>query len=119
MVEKPDQGFLSAFLRDIKYSIGQFPVLWALESQHFGKGFEGRQALIAGFGKIVALPFKSIEERQDEFGGKMLYPERFDGNVVIGGRERHKELEGIPIGFDGMGTNPLDMGKVVIEELMD
>ena len=119
LVEKPDQGFLCAFLRDVKYPIGQFPVLWALESQHFGKGFEGSQALIASCGKIVALPFKAIEECQDELGGEMLYLERSDGNAVIGGREGHKELEGIPIGFDGMGADPFYMGKVLIEELMD
>jgi hypothetical protein len=119
LVEKPDQGFLSAFLWDIKYPIGQFPVFRALESQHFGKGFEGSQALIAGFGKIFALPFKSIEERQDKVRGKMLYPERSDCNVVIRGREGQKEPEGIPIGFDGMGADPFDMGKVLIEEPME
>jgi len=119
LVEKSDEGFLSAFLRDMKYPIGQFPVFWALESQHFGEGFEGRQALIAGFGKIFALPLKSIEESQDEFGGDMLYPERSDFNVVIRGREGQKDSEGIPIGCDGMEAYPFDMGKVLIEELMD
>ena len=119
LVEKPDQGFLSAFLWDIKYPIGQFPVFRALESQHFGKGFEGSQALIAGFGKIVALPFKSIEELEDELGGEMLQCQRLYLDAVMLCRERQEELEGIPIAFDSMGAGPFYMDKVLIEELMD
>ena len=49
----------------------------------------------------------------------MFYPERFDLDAMILGREGEKELEGIPVGFDGIGAYSLDMGKIVDKELMD
>ena len=119
LVEKPDEGFLRALLRDMQYPIGRFSAFGTLEAHHFRKGFEGCKTLIAGFGEIFAFPLKLTEESQDEFRGDMLYPKGSDFNAVIRGSEGQKEPEGIPIGFDGMGTDPLDMGKVVIEELMD
>ena len=103
----------------MQYPIGQFSIFGTLEAHHFRKGFKGCKTLIAGFGEIFALPFEPTEESQDEFRGDMLYPERADFSALIRSSEGQKEPEGIPIGFDGMGTNPLDMGKVVIEELMD
>lgn len=33
--------------------------------------------------------------------------------------KREEELEGIPVGFDGARADALDMGKIMIEELMD
>jgi hypothetical protein len=40
-------------------------------------------------------------------------------DVIIFCGEGEKELEGIPVGFDGILCHPLDVCEVVIEELMD
>jgi hypothetical protein len=119
LIEKTDEGFLRAFLWDVQYPIGQFPVFWALETKHFGKGFEGSQTLIAGCGKIVALPFKSIEELEDELGGQMLQCQRLYLDTVMVCGKGEKQRKGVSIGFDGIMADAFDMGKVVSEELMD
>lgn len=118
-VEKADEGFLGAFLGDVKNPLSYISVLWREKAQHFGKGFQRCQALIASVWLVFALLLESIEEGQNEFRGDMLYPERCDLDAVILCRKGEKELEGIPVGFDGIRACPLDVGKVVDQELTD
>jgi len=47
----------------------------------------------------------------------MLHSEGFDFDIVKPGCKGEKKSEGIPIGHDRIVTHPLDMGKILIEEL--
>jgi hypothetical protein len=62
---------------------------------------------------------KGIEEGQDELGGNMLQSERSDLDTVMICGKGKQELKGIPIGPDGIGADPLDVDKIMIEELMN
>ena len=119
LVEKADERFLGAFLGDVKDSLGHIPALRRDKAQHFGKGFQRCQALIASLCQIFSFFLQSIEEGQDELTREMFYSERFDLDAVILGRKGEKELKGIAVGFDGIGACPLDMGKIVDQELTD
>ena len=49
----------------------------------------------------------------------MLQPEGFDFDAVIVCSKDQKELEGIPVGFEGMLAHPFEVRQVVVEEPMD
>ncbi len=49
----------------------------------------------------------------------MFRPEGSDLDAVVLCGEGQKELEGIPVGFDGMGADPLNVVKILAEEVMD
>jgi hypothetical protein len=66
-VEEPDEGFLSAFLRDGENGLCQLTLVRIEEADHFGEGLDGGQSLIASSGQIAALGLKIIQEGEDEF----------------------------------------------------
>lgn len=49
----------------------------------------------------------------------MLQPEGLYPDAVMLCGKREKELEGIPVGSDGVMAHPPDVGEIMIEELMD
>ncbi len=71
-VEEPDEGFLSALLRDGENGLCQLSLIRIEEADHFGEGLEGRESLIASSGQIAALGLKIIQEGEDELGGDLL-----------------------------------------------
>jgi hypothetical protein len=89
------------------------------EADHFGEGLEGGESLIASSGQIAALGLEIIQEGEDEIGGDLLQSEGFDFDPIVVCGKDQKELEGIPVGFEGMVTDSLDVREVVVEELVD
>jgi hypothetical protein len=89
------------------------------EADHFGEGLEGSESVIASSGQVVALRLEIIQESEDEIRGDLLQPEGFDFDAVIVCGKEQKELEGIPVGFEGTVADSLDVRKVAIEELVD
>ena len=75
--------------------------------------------MVPGPGEIFPLSLEVIEESEDELGGDMFYPEGPDLDAVILCSEGQEELEGVPVGSDGVGAHPLDVGKIVVEVLED
>jgi hypothetical protein len=67
----------------------------------------------------MTMALEIIEEGEEELGGDLLQPERFDFDPVILCGKEEKELEGIAVSFEGMLTHPLDVREVAIEELVD
>jgi hypothetical protein len=118
-VEEPDEGFLGALLGNGENALSEVTLLRIEETDHFGEGLEGSESLIAGSGQIVTLGLEIIEEGEEELGGDLLQPEGFDFDAVVVRGEDQKELEGIPVSFEGMIADSLDVRKVAIEELMD
>jgi hypothetical protein len=118
-VEEADEGFLGALLGDRENGLCQWSLVRIEEADHFGEGLEGSEALIASSGHVVALRLEIIQESEEELGGDLLQPEGFDFDPVIVCGENQKELEGIPIGFEGMVADSLDVREVAIEELVD
>ena len=49
----------------------------------------------------------------------MFHPEGSDLDPVVLCSEGQKELEGIPVGPDGIGADSLDVVEIMIEELMN
>ena len=64
LVKKADQCFLGALLWDVKDPIGAIALFGMHETDHLGKGFEGRQAVITGDRTVFALSFEIIEKGQ-------------------------------------------------------
>jgi hypothetical protein len=118
-VEETDEGFLSAFLRDGENGLCQLTLVRIEEADHFGEGLEGGQSLIASSGQIAALGLKIIQEGEDELGGDLLQSEGFDFDPVIVCSKEEKKLEGIPVSFEGMIADSLDVREVAIEELVN
>jgi hypothetical protein len=118
-IEEPDEGFLGVLLRDGENGLCQWMLIRIEEANHFGEGLEGGESLIASSGQIATLGLEIIEESEDEFGGDLLQPEGFDFDAVVICGKEEKELEGIPVGFEGMVTHPPDVRKVVVEKLVD
>jgi hypothetical protein len=118
-VEEPDEGFMGAFLGDGENGLCQLSLVRIEEADHFGEGLEGSESVIASSGQIATLGLEIIQESEDEVGGDLLQPEGFDFDAVIICGKEEKELEGIPVSFEGMVTDSLDVRKVVIEELVD
>ena len=71
-VEEPDERFLGAFLRDGENGLCQLSMIRIEEADHFGKGLEGSESLIASSGQIAALGLEVIQEGKDELGGDLL-----------------------------------------------
>jgi len=118
-IEEPDEGFLGALLRDRENGLCQWSLVRIEEANHFGEGLEGSESLIAGSGQIVTMGLEIIEEGEEEIRCDLLQPEGFDFDAVIVCGKEEKELEGIPVSFEGMLTHPFDMRKVAIEELVN
>jgi hypothetical protein len=118
-VEEADEGFLSALLRDGENGLGQCSVVRIEEADHFGEGLEGGESLIASSGQVVAPRLEVIQEGENELGGDLLQSKGFDFDAVVICGKEEKELEGIPIGFESMVADSLDMREVAIEELVD
>jgi len=118
-VEEPDEGFLGALLGDGENGLSEVTLVRIEETDHFGEGLEGGQSLIAGSGQVMTMALEIIEEGEEELGGDLLQPERFDFDPVILCGKEEKELEGIAVSFEGMLTHPLDVREVAIEELVD
>ena len=75
--------------------------------------------MIAGPRDILTRLFKVIEEREDELGGEMLQCERSYLDAVMLCTEGKKKLKHIPVSHDGIGSDALELGEVVAEELMN
>jgi hypothetical protein len=118
-VEEPDEGFLGALLRDRENGLSHFSMFKIEEANHFGEGLEGSESLIASSGQIAALRLEIIQESEDELRGDLLHSEGFDFDAVIVCGKDQKELEGIPVSFEGMLTHPFNAWQVVVEELVD
>lgn len=118
-IEEPDKGFLGALLGDGENGFCQFSLVRIEEADHFGEGLEGRESLIAGSGQVVTLGLEIIKESEEEIRCDLLQPEGFDFDAVILCGKEEEEFEGIPIGFESMVADSLDMREVAIEELMD
>jgi hypothetical protein len=119
MVKKTDKPPLIALLGDIEDHVCQCPAVRTGKADHLGKGFQGRKTVIPGPGDIVALLFKVIEEGEDELRGEMLHSQGFHIDAVMLRGKGKKKLKHVPVGLDGIGTDPLEAGKVVTEELMN
>jgi hypothetical protein len=118
-VEEPDEGFLGALLRDGENGFCQWALIRIEEANHFGEGLDGGEPLIASSGQIAALRLEIIQESEDELWGDLLQPEGFDFDPIIVCSKEEKKFEGVPIGFEGMVTDSLDVREVVIEKLVD
>jgi hypothetical protein len=118
-VKEPDEGFLGAFLGDGENGLCELTLVRIEEADHFGEGLEGSESLIAGSGQVVTLGLEIIKESEEEIRCDLLQREGFDFDPVIICGKEEKEFEGIPIGFEGMVADSLDMREVAIEELMD
>ena len=118
-VEETDEGFLGALLGDGENGVSELSLLRIEEADHFGKGLEGSESLIASSGQVVALRLEIIQKGEEELRCDLLQPKGFDFDTVIICGKDQKELEGIPIGFEGMVAHSLDVREVVIEELVD
>jgi hypothetical protein len=94
-------------------------VLRIEDAEHFGEGFDGCQSVVACSGQVVALRLEIIQKGQDELRCDLLQPQGSDFDAVIVCGKDQKELEGISISFDGTVAYSLDVGKVVVEELVD
>ena len=68
-VQEADDGFLGAFFGDVQDCFGEFCFFGVHKADHFCERLDGGQALIPGSGGIFALPFKVIQEGQDEIDG--------------------------------------------------
>jgi hypothetical protein len=66
-VQKPDEGFLGAFLGDGENGLGQLTLVRIEETDHFGEGLDGSESLIASSGQIATLRLEIIQESEDEF----------------------------------------------------
>ena len=119
LVKKPNQGFAEAFLRNVDDSFSQLTVLGGHKPDHFGKGLEGGKTQVARSGKVVALLLQLFEKRDDQRDRDVLNGEGSYFDAIIFSGEGQEELEGIPVGFDGIRSHPLDVCQVVVEELMN
>ena len=119
MVEEADKPLLGAFLGDVEDGFCPLTVIGIHKRDHFGKGLKGCKAVISGPNQVFALLLKSIEKGKDQLRGEVFHSEGFYLNAKMICRKGKEDLEGIPVGFDGIGTEPLDMGEVVVEEVMD
>jgi hypothetical protein len=118
-VKEPDEGFLGALLGDGENGLRQWSLVRIEEANHFGEGFEGSESVIASSGQVVALRLEIIQESEEEVGGDLLQPEGFDFDPIIICGKDQKELEGIPVSFEGTVAHPFDVRKVAIEELVN
>jgi hypothetical protein len=118
-VEETDEGFVGALLGDGENGLCQLSLVRIEEADHFGEGLEGSESLIASSGQVVTMGLEIIQESEEELGGDLLQPEGFDFDPVIICGKDQKELEGIPVSFEGTVAHPFDMREVAIEELMD
>jgi hypothetical protein len=118
-VEEPDEGFLDALLRDEDNGFCQLTLVRIEEADHFGEGLEGGQSLIASSGQVVTLGLEIIQEGEDELGGDLLQSEGFDFDPIVVCGKYQKQFKGVPISFEGMVADSLDVRKVVVEELMN
>ena len=119
LVQEPNQGLAEAFLRNVDDSFSQLTVLGGHEPDHFCEGLEGGKAQVAGSGKVVTLLLQLFEKRDDQRNRDVLNGEGSYFDAIIVCSEGQEELEGIPVGFDGIWAHPLDVCQVVVEELMD
>ena len=119
LVKEADEGLLGALWGDGEDDLGQVSLLGVEEAEHLGEGLDDGQTLVAGSGQVASLGLKLIQEGQDEPGGDLLQSQGSDLDPVVLGRKGEEELEGIPVGFERMDAHPFDLGKVLIEELMD
>jgi hypothetical protein len=118
-VKEADEGFLSSLLWDEENGLSHFSLLRIEEADHFGEGLEGSESLIACSGQVVTMGLEIIQEGEEELRCDLLQPQGPDFDAVIVCGENQKELEGIPVGFEGMLAHPFNVRKVVIEELVD
>jgi hypothetical protein len=91
-VEEPDEGFLSALLRDRENGLSEGSLVRIEEADHFGEGLEGRESLIASSGQVVTMGLEIIEEGEEELGGDLLQPEGFDFDAVYSLRQRGERV---------------------------
>ena len=118
-VEEADQRLLSAFLRDIEDGMCHLSLLRIHQSDHFGEGFKGREAIISCSREVSPLPLQILEESEDEFGAEVFKAKGFDLDLVVFCSEEEEDFKGMTIATDGVRAYSLDMGEVVEEELMD
>jgi hypothetical protein len=85
------------------------------EANHFGKGFQGRKPMIAGFGPIFPITLKIFKERNDQFRFNMFHTKRFDLDAIKRCRKGKKKPESIPVGLYGLVTDPPDGRQVLIK----
>ena len=119
MVEEPDQWLPITLLGDVQDGLRQLPLIGVHEADHLGKGLQSGKPMVPGPGQVLALTLKIVEEGEDELGGEVLQPEGVDLDAVMLCSKRQEELEGVPVGADGVGAHPLDVGKILIEVLVD
>ena len=119
VVEESDEGFLKTLLGKVEDHLCRLSLIGVHKADHLGKGFQGGESMVAGPGEVFSLSLEIVEKGQDETRGEMFDSERSDFDAVVLCSEGQKELEGIPVGFDGMGADPFDVGKILAEELMD
>jgi hypothetical protein len=67
LIKKPDQRLLRTLLRNGSDDMGHLFVFRIHKPDHFGKGFEGRQPVIACFDEVVSFVLQILKERDDEF----------------------------------------------------
>ena len=111
VVEEADQGLPKALLGDVQDGLCQLSLIRVHEADHLGKGFKGREPMVPGPGEIVPLTLKIIEEREDKLGGDVLQSEGPDLDVVILCGKGQEELEGVPVGANGVRAHPLMWGR--------
>ncbi len=69
MLDEAHEGLVVALLGDVEDCVGQVAMIRIHKADHFGKGFEGSEAVISCSGQVFALLLQIIEEREDELRG--------------------------------------------------
>lgn len=69
MIEEAHEGLVVALLGYVEDCVGQVAMMGIHKADHFGKGFEGSEAVISGSGQVFALLLQIIEEGEYELRG--------------------------------------------------
>ena len=65
LVKESDERFLRPFLGDVENGICDLTLFRILEPDHFGKGLEGREPLVAGLDQVFSLLLEVFKECND------------------------------------------------------
>jgi hypothetical protein len=71
------------------------------KANHFSQGFNGGQAMIAGFGRIFPFRFEVVQKEKNDIRGKMIDRQRTDFDTVSGRKKGVKYIvkSGVPKGI--------------------
>ena len=70
VVEESDERFLVTLLGEVQDGLCRFSLIGMHKADHFGKGFEGGESMIAGSWEVFSLSLEIVEEGEDETRGE-------------------------------------------------